>query len=159
MTVLADDSRSYDEILSTFQMNHDCISNIADNGVHFINGFADSILSVNNIISNTLIFNAKDKTTCSAEHFIIEKFEWHGKTVYFNQQVSYIIYKESDLFTLDSSFLDIQIFDETKKLAVESFYDEVMFLWEEYAMELDENLTIDGKELKNKVKYYISEVV
>lgn len=92
------------------------------------------------------------------EKLIIERIHYEDSSILFFKPVHIDIENKDDCYIAIMPVLDITTIEDTSDAALNSLYDEILFLWEDYALEDDKKMTLDAIELKQRILNVIKEV-
>ena len=79
--------------------------------------------------------------------------------IIFKKPIKIMVWRKNGLYKIRYRRLNIRIVDVSYDFAVNSFESKVEFLYEDYGLAKDEDLTRGAIELKNKINFMISEVI
>ena len=88
----------------------------------------------------------------------VEKIRWQNKIYKLMESLTLDIDYKQNYWILKCNELDIEELDERFENVLNAFYEDFSMLWEEYALENDDNLSIDAVELKNKILNLVERV-
>ena len=100
--------------------------------------------------SNTILFKPF--------FFVADAVQSDDKIIVFRDPIEIKVYQATNLFVAEAPIFDIKALDETPEEAREYLFEKILFLWDDYAIEDDKNLTKDAIRLKQKVLSIIKEV-
>ncbi|GAB7387109.1 hypothetical protein BSNK01_09450 [Bacillaceae bacterium] len=80
-----------------------------------------------------------------------EKVRWGTRVFQLHEALQVFIDHEEDQWSLECEHLGIRVFGERFETVLEAFYEEFSMLWDEYALEEDNRLTLDAVKLKNRL--------
>jgi len=86
------------------------------------------------------------------------KIEWLNRIFLLSKEIACNIKKEDSLIILEYEPLNITVYNFSRDEVVEDFAEEFAFLWDNYAIENDSNLTEDAIILKNKMKELVKKI-
>ena len=89
----------------------------------------------------------KDDSACY-NNIDFEEISSDGITLHLKEKLTIPVNYEEGWFSIDFPEVNIFIADESKDELREHFCEDFVFVWNEYAMEDDENLTSDGIAIK-----------
>jgi hypothetical protein len=93
----------------------------------------------------------KETAATTAEKVKFNSIKVDGKTLKFNEPIVADVSFADNIYSCQNREFDILTAAPKLRDCLKSFEEEIRFIWNEYAMESDDKLTEDAKELKNKM--------
>jgi len=87
----------------------------------------------------------------------LDYIDWNGKKLHFKNDLTLTpkLDDTKQLYTIDYPKLGLTTFAHTRQELIEDIKSDIVYLWEEYALASDNELTEDAKQLKNELLEFI----
>jgi hypothetical protein len=92
---------------------------------------------------------------------IIKEFDWNERRFILDKSLNLVPYLDEEtqqLMIVEEPELDIYVFAQTREQLVQEISEQLAFMWDTYAMALEESLTADAVKLSSNLKQKLREV-
>lgn len=93
-----------------------------------------------------------------SDKILIDTVDYNGCRFKFKNPYKFILKQDEDYYIVDDDFLDVHVCENDKDKIIKSLNQHLVFIYQEYVEEIDDNLTKGAQSLKNKFKELIEEI-